>query len=174
MVIGQALNNTLLKRDLRDIVDWVMQSQWWRVVVDGFALEGAQDEPRVLLRSPDYGRTFTLPIEVHNARAIIEELEYGDGRGRLPDVVAQLLISHGFRPKYLNVLLPQYGSPKAELTYDADGMEHRLPMRLGEGIVLAMRLSVEIYLRSDRQDIPVAPERADSSAYHMTIPLRVG
>ncbi len=151
-----------------------MRSQWWRVVVDGFALEGAKEEPRVLLRSPDHGRTFALPIEVHNARAIIEELEYGDGHGRLPDVVAQLLISHGFCPQRLSVLIPQYGSAKAELTYEAEGMEHRLPMRLGEGVVLAMRLGVPLFLRSDRQDLPELSPSAEDSPFSMRIPLQAG
>ncbi|MFP4431047.1 MAG: hypothetical protein ACOCW6_03675 [Spirochaetota bacterium] len=151
-----------------------MGSQWWRVVVDGFALEGAKEEPRVLLRSPDHGRTFALPIEVHNARAIIEELEYGDGHGRLPDVVAQLLISHGFCPRRLNVLIPRHGSSKAELSYEAEGMEHRLPMRLGEGLVLAMRLGVPLFLRSDRQDLPELPASPAESPFSMRIPLRAG
>ncbi len=151
-----------------------MVSQWRRVVVDGFALRDEHEEPQILLRSPEHGQSVAIPIEVHSARAVIEELEYGGGIGRLPDVVAHLLDSHGFVPTRLNVLLPQYGSPKAELCYDDRQMEHRLPMRIGEGMVMAVRLGVPIYLRSDRTDLQAMTATEILRTRGMTLPRRAG
>lgn len=126
-----------------------MSATWQEFVVLGVTLHGRHDDPTLLLRSTTDESIVALSVGAAEAAAVVLEIEGAVSPVPLTHhLLPELFVRHGFRALRVEVLLNGDNQPAAELHYHAFGADHQLPLRPSDGVSIALRCGLPIYLHA--------------------------
>lgn len=127
-----------------------MAGNWQEFEVLGVTLHGRQDDPSLLLQHTGSDSVVALTVGASEAAAVVLEIEGVVSSTPLTHhLLPALFVRHGFEALRLEVQLGSESQPIATLYYRALGEDHRLPLRPSDGVSIALRFGLPIYLDSE-------------------------
>ncbi len=127
-----------------------MAGNWQEFEVLGVTLHGRQDDPSLLLQHTGSDSVVALTVGASEAAAVVLEIEGVVSSTPLTHhLLPALFVRHGFEALRLEVQLGSESQPIATLYYRALGEDHRLPLRPSDGVSIALRFGLPIYVDSE-------------------------
>ncbi|TVR88230.1 MAG: bifunctional nuclease family protein [Spirochaetaceae bacterium] len=127
-----------------------MAGNWQEYAVLGVTLHGRQDDPSLLLQHTSSDSVVALTVGASEAAAVVLEIEGVVSSTPLTHhLLPALFVRHGFEALRLELQLDSESQPVATLYYRALGEDHRLLLRPSDGVSIALRFGLPIYVDSE-------------------------